>query len=697
MQYLKNEQHYTDIYDLGTIEECLDYYKAIEKGFDKHKDSEKFKKFTKKKFDREVRKMTNLAVNIIKGERYKNKARVIHEWMERDRKEQEKYDNAVPPKGIICKDCSAPTKVTNKDFLHSYEENAQVLFMFRCVKCNIGQAFYEDGTEWHYDPPKCPKCNAPLNNDIKDVDDVMTTTYSCTKCPYKKVDTHDFKKFKQEREKEKAKEKKLLADYREVFCLPDKEGQEYVELTEAMAVGREVYEEEMRKYDDSAYVQSSKLKKFTIVELEKLLNETLEKKKYLKLSFDKPQMGQQVIVPFTIQDADSSRSEHTSTADLKKLLNTILEDTNWRLMSDGIHYRLGYLYGNLKGYEREEELLELAGKRKEQKQPQTKIPNEQREKYASNNVVQMAKLRADIEGRDLIRKKRLEKEPDGFPPNPGESPMCHICLTHLNPSNGWYNKFGFQCLDCKRAFENGILPAEAFEDDDSWYNDWYVEKEFHIPAPTIKKLVREEKLKPRIVTDSKGRDHRYVFMALENNELLETYMQNHKIILLCGMPGSGKSDFGKYLRDKHKYSYVSITDEEWEDKKMQSLWNHIFEAKNEYNAVEKFVCYLHENYKNVVLDWRFPIEQIRAAELLKRQWCEIIWFTCKVDSAKKKFVKKYKNSATYFDTQIKSIEGNSEKIIKNLNPKVMDVLKDKKTNKTSDELYSELTALTKES
>jgi len=44
---------------------------------------------------------------------------------------------------------------------------------------------------------------------------------------------------------------------------------------------------------------------------------------------------------------------------LKKLVDRALSDTNWRLMSDGISYRLGYLNGRLRAYEREDDLKTL--------------------------------------------------------------------------------------------------------------------------------------------------------------------------------------------------------------------------------------------------------------------------------------------------------------------------------------------------
>lgn len=691
MDYLKEEQHYIDRYDLNTIKQCLDYAQSVRNGFDKERGVDKFKKYINKSFNRETQKVINVFINTLKGQRFKDKAITIQGWMDKDRKEQEKYDNATPPTGITCKECNAPTKVTSKDFLHSYEENAQVLFMFRCIKCNKGQAFYEDGTEWIYDPPKCPQCTAPLNSEYKDVDDESTTSWSCPDCSYKKEDTYDFKQSRLEREKEEAESKKLLAEHRVNYCLSDEKGQEMVELFEAMDVSKIVYEEEMRKYDDSAYERVTELKKLNIIELEKLLTQTLEKEKFIKLSLDKPEMGVQVIVPFTVQDADPSRKENISTDKLKKLLKDTLETTNWRLMRDGIHNRLGFLYGKLKGYEGEEAMLELAGKKKEQKP--LHIDDEKRMKYASHNVVQMARLKAEIKGAEKIRKKRLLKEPQGFAIPGEETYSCYICLTHINSANGWYDKHGFKCLDCQRASNEGILPPEVFDEENSWYSDWHIESEFFIPRPTIKKLVLNGYLKPRIVTHADGRHHEYVFMALENNELLLAYMEKHRIILLCGIPGSGKTAFGKYLHDKHGHTYTSLEGKEWEDKKMQSLWDNIFTAKRQHYAVEKFVCYLHDNYENVVLDWGFSMDQMDVASSLRSESCYIVWFTCNIATARKRFLKRNKNSATYFDTQIKIIQENNKKIADRLKPKVIDVLKENRTDKTMEDIYSDFSVL----
>lgn len=68
----------------------------------------------------------------------------------------------------------------------------------------------------------------------------------------------------------------------------------------------------------------------------------------------------QVVVGFTVQNS-RGRPEYDSRNGLRKLISGSLEGTNWRLISEGITYRLGYLSGRIKGYETEEGLPELVG------------------------------------------------------------------------------------------------------------------------------------------------------------------------------------------------------------------------------------------------------------------------------------------------------------------------------------------------
>lgn len=359
MQYLKDINYYIDQYDLHTIEECLEWYFSIKGGFEKHRQDKDFEKYSQKKFDHEVLKVTSYSTNVIKIQRYRRKADTIREWMDRDRKIQEKYDSAKPPEEIYCTECFSATKVTSKDLLGSYGEDSKVMFMLACVKCNKRQTLYEDGTEWHYDPPKCPRCSSPLNHDTKHSQETLTTIYTCPNCKHKETDVHDFKKSDEKWKKKEERDRKLLAEYRKDFCLDDVEGPKAVQNLDGIMRFVDEMKEKEKKDKDPVYQKARQLKTLKIGQLKELLEKTIEKEGYLDLAFAKPDMGQYVIIDFSVNDMKEERKEYDSQNTLKKLIKQVLEGTNWRLMSEGIHFRLGILTGRLKAYEREEDLVGL--------------------------------------------------------------------------------------------------------------------------------------------------------------------------------------------------------------------------------------------------------------------------------------------------------------------------------------------------
>jgi hypothetical protein len=145
------------------------------------------------------------------------------------------------------------------------------------------------------------------------------------------------------------------------FCLHDKEFRERLikirQDFEAMAqLGKEFKEKEDNKH---IYDAMKEVKKPKIAELTPLLAPALEKAGYIEFSLDKPEMGRDVFIGFSCLDSKSGREDYDSRKTLKKLVDKALIDTNWRLMSDGISYRLGYLNGRIRAYEQEEDIKKL--------------------------------------------------------------------------------------------------------------------------------------------------------------------------------------------------------------------------------------------------------------------------------------------------------------------------------------------------
>jgi hypothetical protein len=529
MDYLKDRQYYEDTYDIHTIETCLDYYSDIKKSFEEQRRSDEFKKYTPEEFNLEVSKVLNVMLRGIQGERYKNKAKTIQEWMDRDKKEQDKLDQAEAPAPLPCHSCGSPTLLTDKELMDSYETNSKVIFMYRCTKCKKGQNYYENGTEWDYKPPECPECKHPLNSDSQITNDVHTIIFTCPNCSYSRKSEYDFKKSAREREAKEKKDAQLLTDYRDKFCLSDTDGKEYIELMEALEVGRVAYEEELNKYDSPIYQKAAQIKELGIVELEKLLSKPLEKDQFIKLAFDKPEMSQQVLVPFSVQEGNLSRSEADSKKHLKNLITGTLEPTNWRLSYEGVSYRLGYLTGKLKGYEGKEAMFELAGKTDKPKLPN--LDPEKRNKYEHHNVVELARLNGQLKGIENTRKRRLLTEPGGFHIDETGSYTCPICWNSMSGNTTWYDKWGLKCVNCKRNIDLGVIPPEINDYDirkGKWLTKSQIEDKTGLHPASIRKFIRNGELKAKELKDDKGYVYYHLFLIDEVQDFLNIHLNQSK-------------------------------------------------------------------------------------------------------------------------------------------------------------------------
>lgn len=318
----------------------------------------------------------------------------------------------------------------------------------------------------------------------------------------------------------KQKEKELLEKYRPEFCLSKDKGDELLDGLEQLKFMNEVYEYELQKHQDPVYEKTFNVKRLTIIELEKLLNKKLVKYKFKKLILDKPEITRFVIVPFSVQDNDTNRNNKNSTKELEKIIKETLEITNWRLTPDGTSYRLGYISGRLKGYERDEDLHELFGKKKEE--PKAELDPEKLLKYS--NSAEIARLFAKVEITEKLRKKRLEKEPEGFFLEDRESGYsCNLCVRGLKGSESWWNLDGIQCVNCRRNVKEGIIPAEIIKNHDLWIASWQFKSEFGLHSATVSKMKRNGELVGRELKDSEGKTYFTVYMIEDNKKFFKKH------------------------------------------------------------------------------------------------------------------------------------------------------------------------------
>ncbi len=232
-----------------------------------------------------------------------------------------------------------------------------------------------------------------------------------------------------------------------------------------------------------------------------------------------PNIEQHIVLPFTVRDS-SKRKSRKSESDLKDLLKGMLKETNWQLMTSGVHYRLGYLSGKLKGYETDNDLLKLASKDlPKPKKPVSKLDPKLRDKYSHHNVVQIARMSAKFEAKENIRKRRLKDEPEGFFLESSESRYtCGICGENHYGEDIWWRPDGLRCRDCWRNIQKGVIPVLCLESRERDFVKQHQLSDYGIHPSTARKLKREGKLVGRDLANGAGQIYCTVYLVSENEK-----------------------------------------------------------------------------------------------------------------------------------------------------------------------------------
>ena len=162
--------------------------------------------------------------------------------------------------------------------------------------------------------------------------------------------------------------------------------------------------------------------------------------------------------------------------------------------------------------------------------------SDQEAQEAADNLVGLFKLLWDCSMKDAERKRRLKKEPKGFPVDNHYN--CIVCYRTIDPQTGWYDHNNQKCLSCQKAVEGGALPSYVCHHRKSFFLTWELKSSFNIHPQTARKLVRQGRLVARIVKNEHGGDQEYIFLKKENPSLIERYNPTRK----------------SYDRNRHKVS-----------------------------------------------------------------------------------------------------------------------------------------------
>lgn len=338
-KHRKSDQYYIDQYDRSTIEELkklAELYHKAKKKFFFDPENPKSEKNNTEAWRIETKYRDIGAI------RARNKEEIIRSRIFADERKDRLIQTYPVPKNVKCGTCGDLMEFELHMFLG---ERDDLVFVFKCHNDHLPKKMiYPDGTERTLPSRCCSYCNGDLSKTTKRTKLKLTITETCVKCS--KVEITEF---------DLTPEKiiPINEDDRKKYCTDFIGRKTLIESLEEIASLGELLEKK-EQFDYNEFIQ-----KLNISELEKRLSEQLEKSEYLKIQFEKPDVGRYLIVAFSAQDS-TNRSEKESIKLLKKTTEKVLYATNWRLMSTDITYNLGFLTGKLKGFSLEEDLIKVA-------------------------------------------------------------------------------------------------------------------------------------------------------------------------------------------------------------------------------------------------------------------------------------------------------------------------------------------------
>src|SRR5437016_12565980 len=110
----------------------------------------------------------------------------------------------------------------------------------------------------------------------------------------------------------------------------------------------------------------------------------------------------------------------------------------------------------------------------------------------------------------------------------------------------------------------------------------------------------------------------------------------HDILLISGLPASGKSYFSEWLERTKSFVHFDVEkDGRVERRELQPLWDRCFEGK----TAKPLVDALRKIGSPVVWNWGFPPEALSVVEMLKHEGVQIWWFDADHAAARRAFIK----------------------------------------------------------
>jgi len=144
-------------------------------------------------------------------------------------------------------------------------------------------------------------------------------------------------------------------------------------------------------------------------------------------------------------------------------------------------------------------------------------------------VAQYFEILIEIDQAEKARFRRLEQGPKGFS-MPGEGRSCSLCRQSIH-NEGFFDKWGFKCLNCQNAIDKRKIPDSVCRDWDNkkFITDTTLAMELSVSIQKIRKLIYERKIIGRRIPNGP-----YIILRKNNSDLKDIIQREFKSTAIPG-------------------------------------------------------------------------------------------------------------------------------------------------------------------
>jgi hypothetical protein len=132
-----------------------------------------------------------------------------------------------------------------------------------------------------------------------------------------------------------------------------------------------------------------------------------------------------------------------------------------------------------------------------------------------------------MEGEERMRAGKLKNYPDGYflKDSYDNWYTCGICGKSIKSKETWWDLNGKLCADCQRNIKEGVITVSLLKNRDEWFSAKTIYSQFGIRSNTATKMIQNNELIGRELTDINGRIYLTVFIKDENESFLKAHPQ----------------------------------------------------------------------------------------------------------------------------------------------------------------------------